>query len=58
MKKTNLLILLLLLVGVAGAGTGQNNQTQAARREDRDLVSANCARESPPNERRDYEVAD
>lgn len=56
MKKTNLLMMLLLLVGLAGGALAQNNQVQAARREDRDLAQRELLTQINASERRNYEV--
>lgn len=59
MKKTNLMMLLLLLTGLASAVLAQydrTQQTQQARREDRDLVQRELRTRITSDERRDYEV--
>lgn len=56
MKKTNLLMMLLLLIGLTGVTLAQNNQVQAARREDRDLVQRELVTQINAAERRTYEV--
>src|SRR5262249_16341 len=60
MKRTNLMILFLSLISLTGAASAQFNQTQpqtqAARREDRELVQRELHDRISRDERRDCEV--